>query len=66
MATTTTPGIATATGTSNAWQSHPRLITAQRLRERVQPLGWSKDDTLFVVLLFAAVVLCAIIPLALL
>jgi len=57
--------MATITG-SNARQSHPRLIPVEQLRRRVQPRGWSESDTLFVLLLLAAVAVCALVPLALL
>ena len=66
-ATVTSPGTGiTATPAANARQSHPRLIPVEHLRERVQPTGWSQSDTLFVLLMFAAVAICAIVPLALL
>ena len=51
--------------------THPRLIprvrsttTNEALME--QPIGWSSSDTLFVLLLVAAVTVCALVPLALL
>ena len=46
--------------------THPRLISAEQLRARVQPAGWSQSDSLFLLLLFAAVAICALVPLALL
>jgi hypothetical protein len=60
MATTTGPGLATIPGVR---QTHPRLVARA---PTAQPIGWSQDDTLFVVLLLAAVVMCALVPLALL
>ena len=45
--------------------THPRLIPAEHLR-RQQPVGWSDSDTLFLLLLFAAVAVCALVPFALL
>lgn len=56
--------MATTTGISR--RTHPRLIARRTNTHVVQALGWTKDDTLFVVLLLAAVVLCATVPLALL
>ena len=46
--------------------THPRLIPTAELRARVQPIGWSTSDSLFLALLFAAVAICALVPLALL
>jgi hypothetical protein len=60
MATTTAPGIATV---SAVRRTHPHLIARA---QTARPVGWSQDDTLFVVLLLAAVMLCATVPLALL
>lgn len=54
-----------ATTTAGRPPTHPRLIPADRLR-RAQPIGWSSSDSLFLLLLFAAVMVCAIVPLALL
>ena len=59
MATITAP-------TTNVRQTHPRLIPVEQLRRRIQPEGWSQSDTLFVLLLLAAVAVCALVPLALL
>lgn len=55
-----------ATTTAGRPPTHPRLIPATELRARVQPVGWSQSDSLFLLLLFAAVALCALVPLALL
>lgn len=51
--------------------THPRLIP--RIRQTATdeatidgPVGWSSSDTLFVLLLVAAVTICALVPLALL
>jgi len=62
MATTTF----SASTKENVRQSHPRLIPVERLRERVQPVGWTRTDTLFVLMLLAAVAVCAFVPFALL
>ena len=45
---------------------HPRLIPRVRHTTIEQPIGWSSSDTLFVLLLIAAVTVCALVPLALL
>ena len=42
--------------------THPRLISA----DRITPHDYGRSDTLFVLLLLAAVVICALIPFALL
>jgi hypothetical protein len=53
-----------ATTTSARPPTHPRLIPVDQLRRH--PEGWTDSDTLFVVLLFVAVAICALVPLALL
>ena len=55
-----------ATTTAGLPPTHPRLISADQLRARVQPVGWSPSDSLFLLLVFAAVAICALVPLALL
>lgn len=42
--------------------THPRLISA----ERITATGYARSDTLFVLLLLTAVMICTIVPFALL
>lgn len=40
--------------------THPRLVS-----RTPQPAGWVKQDSLFVVLMLAAIFVCALVPLVL-